>query len=398
MDLIIYPGKLQGTNTAIPSKSQAHRLLICAAFSDAVTRLICPEVNQDIEATVQCLTALGAGIIHTEYGYLVTPVSTIPETVQMDCGESGSTLRFILPIVCALGVDATIHMSGRLPYRPMSPLWEELERMGCKLTRPTESTIHSTGKLQAGEYVIPGNISSQFVSGLLFALPLIKGESRIRVVGRLESEPYAIMTQKALSRFGVDTTDFRITGSFPFHTPGSVKVEGDWSNAAFFLTATALGSSITVDNLNPDSVQGDRAIMDILSGGNKHCTVSAANVPDLIPILSVYFAAGDGAVFTDIGRLRLKESDRVVSVCNMLNSLGIRTKSDEKTLTVYGGKFTAGVVNTYADHRIAMAAAIAATVAEGPVVIQGAECVAKSYPAFWREFRSLGGSYEQYIR
>ena len=398
MDIKIYPGNLYGKINAIPSKSQAHRLLICAAFSDGITQLYCPETNQDIEATVRCLNALGADIQRTEDGYTVIPVNKLPNSAKMDCGESGSTLRFILPVVCALGVDTTIHMSGRLPYRPLSPLWEELERMGCYLSRTAESEIHVTGKLHAGEYSVPGNVSSQFISGLLFALALIDGESRIQITGRLESEPYVAMTRKALSAFGVDTENLHVKGCFPFHTPGKLQVEGDWSNAAFFLTAAALGSSITVENLNLDSTQGDRKITEILSTDEENIMISAADIPDLVPILAVFFAVKNGAVFTDIARLRLKESDRVASVSELLESLGIRTVSDENTLTIFGGKISEGVVNTHADHRIAMAAAIAATVADGPVLIRGADCVAKSYPSFWDEFKSLGGNYEQYIR
>ena len=398
MDIKIYPGKLKGNVTAIPSKSQAHRLLICAAFSDGITELLCHETNLDIEATVRCLNAIGAEIIRTENGYRITPVKSIPKVTVMDCGESGSTLRFILPVVCALGIDTTIHMSGRLPYRPMSPLWEELERMGCCLSRPTDTTIRAVGKLRAGRYTVAGNVSSQFVTGLLFALALIDGESNIQITGNLESEPYVEMTRKALAHFGVIVEDYHISGCFPFHTPGKLLVEGDWSNAAFFLTATALGSDVTVSNLNVTSPQGDRIIADILSAGESRPVISAANIPDLVPILSVYFAAGNGAVFTDIARLRLKESDRVGSVCQMLASLGIKAEFDSNILTVYSGKLTGGTVNTYADHRIAMAAAIAATVAEGAVIIHGAECVAKSYPAFWREYKALGGNYEQYIR
>jgi 3-phosphoshikimate 1-carboxyvinyltransferase len=278
----------------------------------------------------------------------------------------------------------------------MSPLWEELERMGCQLSRPTETSIHTTGKLIPGEYSIPGNVSSQFITGLLFALALVDGKSKIHVTGKLESKPYIVMTQNALATFGVDSTDFCISGSYPFRAPRKLAVEGDWSNAAFFLAAAALGNENTVSNLDPKSPQGDRKIIEILAGDST--VISAADIPDLVPILAVYFAAKNGAVFTDIARLRLKESDRVASVSAMLASLGIRSLSDENTLTVYSGRIAAGVVNTYSDHRIAMAAAIAATVAEGPVMIQGAECVAKSYPTFWQEFKTLGGNYEQYIR
>jgi len=176
MDITIYPGKLKGTIQAIPSKSQAHRLLICAAFSDNQTVVECPQTNADIEATVRCLNALGAAISRTDRGYTVTPILQIPETAEMDCGESGSTLRFILPITCALGVKTTIRMHGRLPYRPLSPLWEELERMGCKLSHPTENTIQTQGKLKSGQYSISGNISSQFISGLLLPFPFLRAK------------------------------------------------------------------------------------------------------------------------------------------------------------------------------------------------------------------------------
>lgn len=398
MDLTVYPSKLKGKITAIPSKSQAHRLLICAAFSDNPTELYCPETNQDIEATAGCLNALGATIKRTDTGYHVSPIVVTPKTAEINCFESGSTLRFILPIVCALGVETTIQMSGRLPYRPLSPMWEELERMGCTLTRPTETTIHTCGRLNAGEYTIAGNISSQYITGLLFALSLLDGESKITITGKLESAPYVEMTQKALAAFGVKSDHFTVSGSIPFHTPGNVCVEGDWSNGAFFLVAAGLGNAITVENLHPDSPQGDRAVADILLKDEDMPIISAADIPDLVPILAVYFAAKNGAVFTDIARLRLKESDRVVSVMNLLGALGIRSEADENKLRVYGGRFTGGTVDACGDHRIAMAAGIASTVANGPVTILGAECVAKSYPAFWSEFERLGGKYELYIR
>ncbi|MBQ5866551.1 MAG: 3-phosphoshikimate 1-carboxyvinyltransferase [Oscillospiraceae bacterium] len=398
MDLTIYPGKLSGTIAAIPSKSQAHRLLICAAFSDKPTILYCSDTNQDIEATASCLNQLGAKITRTADAYHVQPIKEIPSFAEIDCWESGSTLRFMLPIVCALGVDTVIHMSGRLPYRPLSPMWEELERMGCVLTRPTETTIRTSGKLRSGEYTIAGNISSQFISGLLFALSLLDGSSCLNVTGTMESKPYIDMTQKALAAFGVDTSGFRIHPHKPLRTPGELTVEGDWSNAAFFLTAAALGNPITVENLDVTSSQGDRIIVDILQLEQDMPTICAADIPDLVPIMAVYFAANQGAVFTNISRLRLKESDRVTSVIAMLNALGIRAEADDTTMRVYGGQFTGGIVNSCNDHRIAMAAAIAATAASGPITILGAECVAKSYPAFWAEYRRLGGNYEQYIR
>lgn len=394
MDLTIYPSKLSGEIQAIPSKSQAHRLLICAAFSDGETLLECPQTNEDIEATARCLNALGAEILHTKSGYRVTPVTKLPEAAIIDCGESGSTLRFLLPVVCALGVQTTIQMHGRLPYRPLSPLWEELERMGATLTRPTETTIQTSGKLCCGNFVISGNVSSQYISGLLFATSLLPGDSAIEITGALESKPYIDMTQLALKTFGVSTENFQIKGSYPFRSPGSLTVEGDWSNGAFFLAAKALGNPVEVKNLNTDSPQGDRAVVDILSGGKSLQTVSAADIPDLVPILAATFGAKNGAVFTDIARLRLKESDRVASVCNMLNRLGAEATATENTMTVMPGHYHSCTIDAMGDHRIAMAAAIAATVADGPVTILGAECVAKSYPSFWEEYKKLGGRYE----
>ncbi len=398
MDLILYPSKLQGEIQAIPSKSQAHRLLICAAFADKPTTLVCPQTNADIEATAHCLNALGADIVRTDNGYRVNPVvNTVSEPV-LDCGESGSTLRFLLPIVCALGVNATIKMHGRLPERPLSPLDDELTRMGCTLTRPANDTIQTTGKLQAGVFNIGGNISSQYISGLLLAAPLLSGQTKINIIGKLESKPYVDMTRLALAQFGISSNDYTVDGNAVLRSPGHITVEGDWSNAAFFLTAKALGNPVSVQNLNMDSPQGDRAVTDILANAETAPTISAANIPDLVPILAVAFGCRTGAVFTDVGRLRLKESDRVATVCNMLNRLGAKAEATNDTLTIKPCKYQSCVIDSAGDHRIAMSAAIAATVADGPVTILGAECVAKSYPAFWQEYARLGGKYEQYIR
>ena len=398
MDITILPGTLSGTVRAIPSKSQAHRLMICAAFSDNQTILECPQTNADIEATARCLNALDADIKRTDNGYIVNPVKDIPQKAVLDCGESGSTLRFLLPVACALGVEATFHMQGRLPYRPLSPMWEELERMGCSLTRPTEATIRISGKLRSGEFSLSGKVSSQFITGLLFATALLDGISQITITDTLESKSYVDMTQLALSIFGVNTDNYCVKGNFPFHSPGNLTVEGDWSNGAFWLAANALGNSLSVTNLDLGSPQGDRASAKILSELEERISVSAADIPDLVPVLAVVAGAKKGAVFTNIARLRLKESDRVASVCNMLNTLGANAFADENTLTVQPGKYHCCTIDAVNDHRIAMSAAIAATVADGPITILGAECVSKSYPAFWQVYKELGGKYEQHIR
>ena len=396
MDITISPRPLRGDLTVIPSKSQAHRLLICAAFSDKPTLLRCAETNRDIEATAGCLTALGASIIRTDSGYTVFPIETVPEKAQMNCRESGSTLRFLLPVAGALGVDALLTMEGRLPQRPLSPLWEEMERMGCTLTRPTPDTIRCTGKLRPGAYRIDGGVSSQYITGLLLALSLLGSGSQLEIIGKVESRPYIEMTKAAISLFGGDPDH---PGEKRFHSPGAVSVEGDWSNGAFFLAANELGSNLTLHGLDSASPQGDRTVLEILpllrSGAPR---ISAADIPDLVPILTVAAAWNHGAVFTDIRRLRMKESDRVASVIAMLKSLGGRADADENTLTVFPSRLTGGVVDSFNDHRIAMSAAIAATACTGPVTVLGAECVSKSYPSFWEEYRRLGGQYEQYVR
>ena len=398
MDICITPKKLYGNINAIPSKSQAHRMLICAAFSDQPTTLICPETNRDIEATANCLTALGAGITWLSNGYRVKPIEEVPLRASLPCQDSGSTLRFLLPIAGALGVDTVFQMTGRLPQRPLTPLWEEMERMGCTLTRPTADTIRCTGRLRSGEYAINGTVSSQFITGLLFALSLLPGQSRLQVLGKLESAPYVSMTLAAMERFGISCNDYCFPGNGRFHSPGTVTVEGDWSNAAFFLAAQALGSPIQVGNLNPDSPQGDRVCARLLPELKDKLTISAADIPDLVPILAVTAAANQGAVFTAISRLRLKESDRVASVMDMLRALGGQAEADETTLTVYGTGLHGGTVDSHNDHRIAMSAAIAATVCDSPVTILGAQCVEKSYPKFFTDYTSLGGQYEQYLR
>ncbi len=381
MDFTITPGHLRGEITVIPSKSQAHRLLICAAFADKPTQLLCTDTNQDIEATVTCLRALGAQILTTESGYTVFPIENTPKSAVLDCHESGSTLRFMLPIVGALGVDCTFTMEGRLADRPLSPLWEEMERMGCSLSRPTKNTIRCQGKLRNGEYCIDGGISSQFITGLMFAHSLMDA-CTLTITGKLESKPYVDLTKEAISIFP------------DHHSPGYVSVEGDWSNGAFWLAAGVLGSELTIHGLSQDSLQGDRAVVDILRQLEaEKATIDASDIPDLVPILSIVAAATHGAVFKNIQRLRLKESDRVASVIAMLEALGGVATATEDTLTVLATPLRGGTVDSFNDHRIAMSAAIAATVCSGPVTILNADAVRKSYPQFWSEYGRLGGKY-----
>ena len=379
MDITVRPGKLSGTVAAIPSKSHAHRLLICAALGKKPCNLLCPQTNRDIEATAACLNALGAKITATENGYHIQPISQPVDNSTLFCGESGSTLRFLLPVVGALGVSATFVTEGRLSQRPLSPLWEEMERMGCKLCWQEKDRLTVTGKLQAGSYRIDGGVSSQFVSGLLFAHAILS-DCGLEVTGKLESKPYVDMTEDVISLFhGGDA-------------PDTITVEGDWSNAAFWLAAKVLGNDLTVTGLSESSSQGDRMILDILSQlKDENPTIDASDIPDLVPILSVCAASLHGATFTGVRRLRLKESDRIASIIALLTALGGNAKAAEDTLTIFPAKLSGGTVDACNDHRIAMAAAIASTVGAEPVTILGAQCVSKSYPAFWEEFSRLGG-------
>lgn len=378
MDITIQPNKLQGALEVIPSKSQAHRLLICSAFADRPTTICCRDSNRDIDATIDCLRSLGAKIHCESFGFYVEPIRDIPKSALLPCRDSGSTLRFLLPVVGALGVDTTFQMEGRLPQRPLSPLWGEMERMGCRLSRPTEDTIRCWGKLRPGRYTIAGNVSSQFVSGLLFAHVLMDC-CTLEITGKLESAPYVEMTRHTIAKF-------------PLKGSTVITVEGDWSNAAFWLAANELGSKLYVAGLRQDSAQGDRICVDLLPHLANHMTIDASDIPDLVPILAVVAAANQGAVFTNIRRLRSKESDRVASVIAMLTGLGGKADATADTLTIYGTGLQGGTVDACNDHRIAMSAAIAATVCTEPVTILGAQCVEKSYPKFWAEYARLGGS------
>jgi 3-phosphoshikimate 1-carboxyvinyltransferase len=317
----------------------------------------------------------------------------------LPCGESGSTFRFLLPVVGALGRKASFILEGRLPERPLSPLYEELVRHGCKLSPQGANPFTIEGQLTPGSYTLDGGVSSQFISGLLFALPLLGGDSTISLTGKAESLPYIEMTLDTLKTFqiniGYDGKAFTIPGRQKYISPGTVQVEGDWSNAAFWLCAGAVsGNTVTVTGLDPHSKQGDRAVAEILGrfGKDLHgIEIDAANIPDLVPILSVVAAAAKGPTrIYNAGRLRDKESDRLAAIRDVLGKLGADIRETEDGLVINGGKpLTGGTVSSWGDHRIAMSAAIAAVLCAGPVIIQGAEAADKSYPTFFDERRRL---------
>ena len=402
MKATIYPSALSGEIEAIASKSQAHRLLICAALADRETRIRCATLSADIEATAACLRALGAEIAYAGGVFTVVPIRERPASAVIDCGESGSTLRFLLPVVCALGIDTTIVLHGRLPERPLSPLWEELERRGAILTRPTADTIRAAGTLSGGDLTLAANVSSQFISGLLFALPLLGCESRIRLTGTLESASYLEMTVRALRAFGVeadfDGSIYRLPSGQKYVSPGEIAVEGDWSNAAFWICADRiLGGTLSITGLAADSPQGDRAVEKVslrIAAGS--AVVDCRDIPDLVPVLAVLASVSPGQTrFVNAGRLRIKESDRLQTTAALLTALGGTVEEQPDGLIVTGvSSLSGGEVDGANDHRIAMSAAVAALACREPVILHGAQAVNKSYPAFWDDYRRLGGHVE----
>ena len=415
MKRTIPPGARTGRVRIPASKSQAHRLLICAALGEEKTEVVCDGISADIAATAKCLSALGAAVEETEAGFLVSPIKKVPEgRCELYCGESGSTLRFLLPIVGALGAQAVFHREGRLPQRPLAPLDAVLTAHGMTLSEDGDLLLCS-GQLQAGNYEIAGNVSSQYISGLLMALPRFAGESTLTVTGTLESAAYVAMTEDALRLSGVEFSkngaSYAIPGGQRFRLPARTAVEGDWSNAAFFLCMGALAKEgVRVEGLNLKSSQGDRGVLDVLRafgaavseeenavtvrrGTLRGVTVDASPIPDLIPVLSVVasVAAGETRV-ENAYRLRLKESDRLQSTANLLRALGGRVEEKEDGLVITGVPVLhGGETQTQNDHRLAMSAAVAACAATGEVTVDNDACVAKSYPRFWEDYGSLKG-------
>lgn len=416
MDIRITPSPLRGTLRAIASKSDAHRCLICAALCDAPTEVIIRELNRDIEATIDCLSALGAKMTQAKAGVLhIVPISQKPERAVLNCRESGSTLRFLLPVAAALCRDTRVEGAGRLPQRPLSPLREELEAHGCTFDA-AQLPFTMSGTLTAGRFVLPGNISSQYITGLLFALPLLTRDSDILLTTPLESAGYVSMTLRTLARFNIEITTlpngggYHIKGGQRYCSPGRIAAEGDWSNAAFWLAAGAMRAPVTVTALDADTAQGDSEIVPLLrrfgaetrtngshATASPHAlngvTIDAAAIPDLVPVLSVVACAAVGTTkIVNAARLRIKESDRLQTLAESLTALGGRVFELPDGLIIEGtGRLKGGEINSFNDHRIAMAMSIAATICTGDVIIRDATAVEKSYPRFFEDFKRLGG-------
>jgi 3-phosphoshikimate 1-carboxyvinyltransferase len=383
---------ISGSKYAIPSKSYAHRIAICNFLAGKTPSAnACGFTSNDIAVTEKCLNDIKGGV------------------KRLDCGESGSALRFLLPLCSMLGGEYEFIGHGKLMDRPNDELFLVLREHGVSVMKDEKITI--SGKLTSGEYKIRGDISSQYVSGLLMALPTLNGDSEIILTTPLVSAPYVEITLQVLKAFGIKIdkikNGFKVYGNQTYS--GEVKPEGDWSNEAFFLVLGAISGDITVNGLNAESVQGDRKIIDILKCAGACVTVSENAVmvkksdlnaftfdaefcPDLVPITAVLASKANGkSVIKNIQRLKIKESDRVESTTNMLNSFGIKAESDGVNLTVYGGQTKPAVVDSYNDHRIAMSGAVLATATSGKSVINMAEAVNKSYPTFYKDLNSVGG-------
>ncbi|WP_124098963.1 3-phosphoshikimate 1-carboxyvinyltransferase [Ruminococcus sp. Marseille-P6503] len=411
MDIKITPSKLAGTVKIPPSKSVAHRMIIAAALAEGRSEISNLYPSEDILATMECMRRLGARIEFSGARAVVTGIEKIPEKAALDCGESGSTLRFLMPVAAALGVECTFLGRGKLPVRPITPYIEEFPGHGVTIDFSGAGegeflpcTIR--GKLTSGDFSLSGGISSQFITGLLFALPVLDGDSRISLTSRLESRPYVDITSGTLKDFGCEITDtadgFSVRGGQVF-TPFNGAVEGDYSQAAFFEVANALGSSVKIDGLNVNSYQGDKKIIEICREMvyNKNGTLlpfelDCSDIPDLVPILAVLgtFCMGRSHI-ANAARLRIKECDRLAAMAHNLNAVGAEITELPDGLELAGvGSLRGGVVDSCNDHRIAMAMAVASTRCTEPLIITGAECVSKSYPNFWEDFRALGGNFE----
>lgn len=412
--VVITPSLLHGTVTPPSSKSAAHRALICAALAKGKS-FVSPIVDSDdMAATIGAIKALGTPVKAEKSGFVLDGKYTFGTiSDKIDCLESGSTLRFLIPVAATAGKTITFIGTGRLPQRPIGPYLDCLPKAGvqCKTAGGLPFTI--SGVLKPGVFTLPGDVSSQFITGLLLALPLLSADSEIRLTTSLQSEGYIDLTLEIMRRFGISVS--RQEQSFfvkrmQNYTPCNFTVEGDWSQAAFWLSAGALSADVAVKGLDLQSTQGDRAILDILKRfgasiyknnnsvtvrGNRlsGCEIDASQIPDLVPVLAAVAALSEGrTVIGNAARLRLKESDRLASTAKGLRALGADITEQEDSLVIDGKpELCGGKADGANDHRIVMALAIAAQRCKNPVTITRCESIKKSYPEFFKDYNKLGG-------
>lgn len=429
-NLKIYPNKLEGKVKIPPSKSMAHRAVICAALSDGMSKVTNIDYSDDIIATIEAMRSLGAKINKRE-DYLEicginsaeNDIKTSDELRVIDCNESGSTLRFLVPIAVLFDGKNNFVGRGNLGKRPLDTYYEIFDKQGIEYSyKEGVLDLVTNGKIKADEFSVKGNISSQFITGLLFALPLLDGDSKIIITTELESKGYIDLTLSAIKDFGVeiinnDYKEFIIKGNQKYKSR-DYRVEGDYSQAAFFLCADALSNNVVADDLKLDSLQGDKEVIDILKrmgvefknidngivGKVKENELSSTVIdgsqcPDIIPVVTLVAALSKGTTeIINAGRLRIKECDRLNAVTTELNKLGAKIIEKPDGLIVEGVEKLHGGVNVWShkDHRIAMTLSIASTMCDSPIILEDFECVSKSYPKFFEDFKSIGGVFDEW--
>ena len=425
-DLKIYPSKLKGEVKIPPSKSMAHRAIICAALSDGLCIIENIDYSDDIIATIDAMNSLGAKIVkHKDYIEVIGVYGSnekAQETRVIDCNESGSTLRFLVPISLLFKGSSKFIGRGNLGKRPLTTYYNIFEEQGIKYSYEEGNlNLVIDGELKAGTFEVEGNVSSQFITGLLFTLPLLKEDSKIIITTEMESKGYIDLTLKAISDFGIEIInnnyrEFIIKGNQKYNAK-NYRVEGDYSQAAFFLCADSLGNDVLCKDLDLNSLQGDKEVIDILermnvvfnandigvkgttNGELTSTVIDGSQCPDIIPVLTAVAALTKGTTkIINAGRLRIKECDRLAAVTSELNKLGAKIIEKEDGLVVTGVEKLQGGVEVWShkDHRIAMTLAIASTRCEKPIVIKDYECIAKSYPNFFEDFKALGGNVHEW--
>ena len=413
-DVKFSPFVPNGTVNVPPSKSDVHRAIICAAMANGVSRISPVALSNDIKATIGCIKALGADAVLENNVLTVDGTNMYKnKTALLDCGESGSTLRFFIPIAAVGNVNATFVGKGKLPQRPIGIFTEALPKAGTVCKTEGGLPLEIKGQLKSGIFEIPGNVSSQFITGLLLALPILEGDSEIVLTSPLESVGYIAMTIRTMKQFGVniDTTEkgWHIKGGQTYKSC-NYTTDGDWSQAAFFMVLGAIGGKVTVKGVAKDSTQGDKKCAEILArfgakvtqldnevtvekGELKAITIDASQIPDLVPVLSVCAAFAEGTTkIINAERLRIKECDRLKATAELLNNLGGKVKELSDGLEITGvSSLKGGNVNGYNDHRIVMSAAVCAARSDGDITATFAMSINKSYPDFYIDYNSIGG-------
>ena len=414
---IIKADKLVGELSPPPSKSILHRYIIASSLAKGISKIENISFSEDIIATIEAMKKIGAKIEKKDNYLLIDGSDTfknLNENIEIDCNESGSTLRFLFPLSIVKENKVLFKGRGKLFKRPMTPYFENFEKYKIKHSYIDENKILLEGKLKAGIYEIDGNISSQFITGLLFSLPLLEGESKIIINGKLESSNYIDISLECLSKFGIKIInnsyqEFIIEGNQSYRA-GNYRTEADYSQAAFFLVANAIGSKIRINDLSENSLQGDKKIIDYISeidnwNSKDTLVLDGSETPDIIPILSLKVAvSGKKIEIVNIERLRIKESDRLKATVEELSKLNfdliekkdsILINSRENFKVNKNEKIVS--LSAHSDHRIAMMIAIAATCYDGEILLDNLDCVKKSYPNFWEVFLSLGGKVYEYL-